>query len=80
MRAAQGNGVSKVQVFVGPRDTGSQLQGNATFTMPQSSIWSISAGLPSNQQGPTWVEAIATSASDGSTYIVASPQRRPART
>jgi hypothetical protein len=73
IRASQGNGISQVQVFLGPRGSGGQLVGTGSFSNPQSPQFTVIAGMPSNGLGPNTIQAIATSAVDGHQYEVDVP-------
>ncbi len=73
IRASQGNGISQVQVFLGPRGSGGQLVATGAFANPQSSQFTAVAGMPSNGLGPNTFQVIATSAVDNHQYEVDVP-------
>jgi hypothetical protein len=73
IRATQGNGISQVQVFLGPRGSGGQLVATGAFANPQSPQFTAIAGMPSTGLGPNTIQAIATSAVDGHQYEVDVP-------
>ena len=73
IRASQGNGISQVQVFLGPRGSGGQLVATGAFANPQSSQFTAVAGMPSNGLGPNTIQVIATSAVDNHQYEVDVP-------
>jgi hypothetical protein len=74
IRAGQGgNGISRVQLFLGSRESGGPFLGQATFSNPSSPIFTVNAGMPSTGLGPTVLTAIATSSVDGKDYTIDVP-------
>jgi hypothetical protein len=73
IRASQGNGISQVQVFLGPRGSGGQLVATGSFSNPQSPQFTAVAGMPSNGLGPNTFQVIATSSVDNHQYEVDVP-------
>jgi hypothetical protein len=73
IRAAGGNGISGVRVFLGSREAGGKYLGAGSFTDPTSPTFTVTGGLPSNGLGPTAFQGIATSAIDGKEYVISVP-------
>jgi hypothetical protein len=74
IRAGQGgNGISRVQLFLGSRENGGAFLGQANFSNPSSPVFTVNAGMPSSGLGPTVLQVIATSSVDGKDYEIGVP-------
>jgi heat shock protein HslJ len=63
--AQDGTGISQVQAFLGPRDEGGQLLGDATFDDTVPGSWTLLANFPTTATGPGSLFIYGQSASSG---------------